>query len=91
VPASPTPQVAIGRAIGLRRRDLDLSQETLAHAVGLSVRGLRKIEAGGNPTWRTADTIARALGWSLAELALRADELETEDRRPTDEPLRPPD
>jgi len=68
---------------------MDLSQETLAHAVGISVRGLRKIEAGkGNPTWRTADTIARALGWSVAELAQRADELETKDRKPTNEPLR---
>jgi DNA-binding XRE family transcriptional regulator len=89
VPPSPTPQAAIGRAIGLRRLDMNLSQETLAHAVGMSVRGLHKIEAGkGNPTWHTADTIARSLGWSLAELALRADELETEDRRPTNEPLR---
>jgi DNA-binding XRE family transcriptional regulator len=68
---------------------MNLSQETLAHVVGISVRGLRKIEAGqGNPTWHTADTIARALGWSLAELALRADGLETQDRRPTNEPVR---
>ena len=87
--ASPKPQVAIGRAIGLRRRDLDLSQETLAHAVGMSVRGLRKIEAGkGNPTWHTADTIARALGWSIAELAEKTVELETKDRKPINKPLR---
>jgi transcriptional regulator with XRE-family HTH domain len=89
VPLSPTPQAAIGRAIGLRRLDLDISQEALADAVGISVRGLRKIEAGtGNPTWHNADTIARALGWSLAELAQQADDLERKDRRPTNKPLR---
>jgi DNA-binding XRE family transcriptional regulator len=35
---------------------------------GITDRRLREIEAGtGNPTWHVADSIARALGWSLAE------------------------
>ncbi|MGH2833707.1 MAG: helix-turn-helix transcriptional regulator [Solirubrobacteraceae bacterium] len=89
MPRSPTPQAAVGRAIGLRRRENGLSQEALADAAGISERGLRDIETGtGNPTWHVADRIARALGWSIAELALRADELETVDRRPTNQPLR---
>lgn len=89
VPTSPTPQAALGRAIGLRRRENDLSQEALADAAGITDRRLREIEAGtGNPTWHVADSIARALGWSLAELAQHADELETEDRRPTNQPLK---
>lgn len=88
MPRSPTPQAAIGRAIGLRRREQGLKQEALADAAGISVRRLREIEAGkANPTWDVADRIARALGWSLAELATFADELETADRRPTDAPL----
>lgn len=88
MPTSPTPQAALGRAIGLRRRENGLSQEALADAAGITDRRLREIEAGtGNPTWHVADSIARALGWSLAELAQRADELETRDRRPTNQPL----
>jgi transcriptional regulator with XRE-family HTH domain len=55
-------------------------------------RTIRGIERGSaNPTWDVADRIARALGCSLWELAKLADELETEDRRPTDEPLPPRD
>jgi transcriptional regulator with XRE-family HTH domain len=92
VPPSPTPQVAIGRAIGLRRREVDIKQEALADAAGITDRRLRQIEAGtANPSLHVVDCIARALGWSLAELAKRADELETEDRRPTNAPLRPRD
>lgn len=88
MPASPTPQAALGRAIGLRRRENGLSQEALADAAGITDRRLREIEAGaGNPTWHAADSIARALGCSLAELAQHADELETKDRRPTNQPL----
>jgi transcriptional regulator with XRE-family HTH domain len=86
---SPTPQAALGRAVGLRRRDRGLSQEALADAATVDQRTIRGIERGtANPTWDVADRIARALGWSLAELAKFADELETEDRRPTDAPLR---
>jgi DNA-binding XRE family transcriptional regulator len=87
---SPTPQVALGRAVGLRRREAGLTQEKLADAAGVDDTTIRGIEGGiANPTWYVADGIARALGWPLWRLAKLVDELETEDRRPTDEPLRP--
>jgi transcriptional regulator with XRE-family HTH domain len=88
---SPTPQAALGRAVGLRRRERGLSQEALADAANVDARTVRGIERGtANPSWDVVDRIARALGWSLVKLAELADELETEDRRPTDEPLAPP-
>lgn len=87
---SPTPQVALGRAVGLRRREIDVTQEQLADAADLDETTIRGIEGGiANPTWDVADRIARALGWSLWRLAKLADELETPRRRPTDSPLRP--
>jgi DNA-binding XRE family transcriptional regulator len=87
---SPTPQVALGRAIGLRRRETGLTQEALADAAGLDATTIRGIEGGkANPTWDVADRIARALGWPLWQLTKLADDLQTEDRRPTNEPLPP--
>ena len=86
--SSPTPQVALGRAIGLRRREIGLTQEELAQHAQVDETTLRGIEGGSaNPTWAVADRIARALGWPLWQLAKAADELETKDRRPTDVPL----
>jgi DNA-binding XRE family transcriptional regulator len=88
VPRRPTPQVAVGRAISLRRLELELSQEALADAAGITDRRLREIEAGNaNPSWHVADCIARALGWSIADLARQTETLETADRRPTNRPL----
>lgn len=85
---SPTPQAALGRAVGLRRREVSLTQEALADAASLDDTTIRGIEGGiANPSWDVADRIARALGWSLWRLAKLADQLETEDRRPTDAPL----
>jgi transcriptional regulator with XRE-family HTH domain len=85
---SPTPQRALGRAIGLRRLELELKPEQLADRAGLSQRTLEGIEAGtANPTWDTTDRIARALDWSIGELAQRTTELETKDRQPTNRPL----
>ena len=85
---SPTPQVALGRAIVLRRSQTGLTQEALADAAGMAVRTLRAIEAGkGNPRTDVLDRIARGLGWPMWRLAKLADELETADRRPTDAPL----
>ena len=84
---SPTPQRALGRAIGLRRLDLELKPEQVADRARLTQRTLEGIEAGtANPTWDTADRIARALDWSIGELAQRATELETKDRQPTNRP-----
>jgi transcriptional regulator with XRE-family HTH domain len=85
---SPTPQRALGRAIGLRRLELKLKPEQVADRARLSQRTLEGIEAGtANPSWDTADRIARALDWSIGELAQRATELETKDRQPTNRPL----
>jgi putative transcriptional regulator len=85
---SPDPQMALGRAIRLRREDLGISQQALGLDVDLEQSWVSHIESGRqNPSWGTVDRIARALGWSLAQLAKLADELETEDRRPTDRPL----
>jgi DNA-binding XRE family transcriptional regulator len=85
---SPTPQRALGRAIGLRRLEVGLKPEQVADRARLSQRTLEGIEAGtANPSWDTADRIARALDWSIGELARRATELETKDRQPTNRPL----
>jgi transcriptional regulator with XRE-family HTH domain len=83
------PQVALGRAIRLRREEIELTQEDLADAADLDATSIRGLERGiANPTWHVADSIARALGLALHELAFRAAELETSDRRPTNEPVR---
>jgi transcriptional regulator with XRE-family HTH domain len=85
---SQTPQVALGRAIRLRREETGLSQEALADAADLDATSIRGLERGtSNPTWDVADRVSRALGLSLHELARMADELETADRRPTNQPL----
>jgi transcriptional regulator with XRE-family HTH domain len=86
---SRNPQVALGRAIRLRREEVGLTQEALADAADLDATSIRGLERGiANPTWDVADRIARTLGLTLHELAHRADELETSDRRPTNRPLR---
>lgn len=85
---SPTPNAALGRAVGLRRREQGLRQEDLADAAEIDETTVRGIEGGvANPSWDVVDRIARALGWPLWRLARLAEELETEERRPTDEPL----
>jgi DNA-binding XRE family transcriptional regulator len=88
---SQTPQVALGRAIRLRREEIGLTQEALADAADLDPTSVRGLERGvANPTWDVADRIARGLGLALHELAHRADELEIRDRKPTNQPLRRP-
>jgi transcriptional regulator with XRE-family HTH domain len=85
---SQNPQVALGRAIRLRREEIGLTQESLADGADLDATSIRGIERGiANPTWDVADRVARVLGLALHELARRADELETNDRRPTNRPL----
>jgi transcriptional regulator with XRE-family HTH domain len=85
---SPDPQAAIGRAVRTRREEVGLSQTELGLEAGLKQSWVSHIELGrGNPSYGTVDRIARVLGWSMWELVRLADELETEDRRPTNRPL----
>jgi transcriptional regulator with XRE-family HTH domain len=57
------------RAVRARRLALGLSQEDLAHKAGLDRTYISGIERGvRNPTLKTADRIAHALGSSLREL-----------------------
>lgn len=49
------------------------------------------IENGrANPAYGTADRLARALAWRLSQLVILAESIETEDRKPLDQPLREP-
>jgi transcriptional regulator with XRE-family HTH domain len=82
------PQIALGRAIRLRREEIGLTQEALADDASLDPTSIRGLERGvANPTWDVVDRVARALGLAIHELARRTDELETKDRRPTNQPL----
>jgi transcriptional regulator with XRE-family HTH domain len=85
------PQVALGRAIRLRREDLGISQEGLALALGYDQGWISHIENGRtNPAYGTVDRLARALAWPLSQLVILAESIEIEDRKPLDQPLRNP-
>lgn len=84
------PQVALGRAIRLRREELGISQQDLGLEVGYDQGWVSHIENGRtNPAYGTVDRIARSLGWSMSQLVALAESIETEGRRPLDRPLRP--
>ena len=79
----------LAERIRLRREEIGLTQDALADAADLDATSIRGIERGtSNPTWDVADRVSRALGLALHELAQMADELETKDRRPTNQPIR---
>jgi HTH-type transcriptional regulator / antitoxin HipB len=83
------PQVALGRAIRLRREELGVSQLDLGLEVGYDQSWVSHIENGhANPAYGTVDRIARALAWSMSVLVASAESVETEDRKPLDQPLR---
>ena len=66
-PATPDPRLAV--ALRDVRRQRGLSQETTAHAAGITVSAYARIERGEvNPTWTTVTQIAKALDISLASL-----------------------
>jgi transcriptional regulator with XRE-family HTH domain len=83
------PQVALGRAIRLRREQLGISQLDLGLEVGYDQSWLSHIENGhSNPAYGTVDRIARALAWPLSQLVCLAESVEIKDRKPLDQPLR---
>ena len=60
---------ALGNAIRLRRRSLDLSQEQLAQACGISFQQIQKYENGGNRvSFSRLVQIARALDCRVTDL-----------------------
>jgi transcriptional regulator with XRE-family HTH domain len=64
------PQPALGRAVTQLRAAAGQTQEDLAHAAGISVVALSRIETGKrNPTWSTVRRIAKGLGTSVAVVA----------------------
>jgi transcriptional regulator with XRE-family HTH domain len=85
------PQVALGRAIRLRREELGISQQDLGLELGYDQGWISHIENGrANPAYGTADRLARALAWRLSQLVSLAESIETEDRKPLDQPLGDP-
>jgi transcriptional regulator with XRE-family HTH domain len=84
------PQVALGRAICMRREELEISQQTLGLELGKDQGWISHIENGrSNPGYGAVNQIARLLGLRLSELVALAESIETADRRPLDRPLRP--
>lgn len=74
-PASPDP--ALAAALRELRGARGLTQEELAHAAGLTVTALARIErAKANPTWATVRRIAAALDVTLADLGAAVERAE---------------
>lgn len=73
-PSDPQPELA--RAIRQLRQERGYTQEDLAHASGITVTTLVRIEgAKANPTWATVVKLASALGVSVGRIADLADQL----------------
>jgi transcriptional regulator with XRE-family HTH domain len=82
------PQVALGRAVRLRREELGLTQQELAERTDDDQSWISFVENGhSNPAYNIVDDLARALELTLEQLVARAQSLETSDRRPLDRPL----
>jgi transcriptional regulator with XRE-family HTH domain len=81
MPGPPTPSVvAFGRAIRLRRRIRDLTQETLAARAGISSNHLGEIERGRrDPRLTTALRLVEALELTRPERSMLWDEVLGED------------
>lgn len=65
---------ALGTVLREERERQDISQESLAHAAGMTVGALGRVERSQtDPAWSTVTAIARALKLSLQELGRRID------------------
>lgn len=81
MPQRPDPQIALGEVIRERREELGHSQEQIGLAADSSQAQLSRIEAGENASHGLVGRIARALGWSHAELVRRVEEREADQTR----------
>jgi transcriptional regulator with XRE-family HTH domain len=83
VPASLSPQRALGHAVKARREELGLTQEQLAHDSGLHQRWISNVETGKrNPSYASLRRLAQALDLTASELIARAEQVEVGSTRP---------
>jgi transcriptional regulator with XRE-family HTH domain len=72
-PKGADPELA--RTLRSIRESQGRSQEAVAHAAGIAVNSLRRIEYGeSNPTWTTVRSVAAALEISIEELGRAIDQ-----------------
>jgi transcriptional regulator with XRE-family HTH domain len=75
MPSSKAPPSGLGKAIRRLREERGITQEGLAHEAGSTVATISSIERGrSNPNWGTVESIAGALGVSIADLAKAAED-----------------
>jgi transcriptional regulator with XRE-family HTH domain len=72
MPPAARADAALAEVLRELRESQGTSQEAVAHAAGIAVNSLRRIEYGqSNPTWTTVRAVAAALDVSLVELGRR--------------------
>ena len=80
MPASPSPQRALGLAVKACREELGLTQEQLAHDSGLHQRWISNVETGKrNPSYASLRRLAAGLDLTASELIARAEQIENGD------------
>jgi transcriptional regulator with XRE-family HTH domain len=78
VPASPTAQFALGKAVKRRREQLGLTQEAVSLRAELHQRWISNIENGKrNPSYSSLRRLAAGLELPVSELVARAEQIET--------------
>ena len=74
MPPATGPDLDLASVLRTTREAQGRSQESLAHAAGISVNSLRRLEYGeSNPTWTTVRALVEALGLSVAEFGRELD------------------
>jgi transcriptional regulator with XRE-family HTH domain len=79
MPDPPSPQAAFGVAVKIRRQELGLTQEQLAHETDLHQRWISNVETGKrNPSYSSIRRLAAGLDLTAAELIARAERCEAD-------------
>lgn len=77
MPATISPQMALGVAVKKRRQELKKTQEQLANDTDLHQRWISNVETGKrNPSYSSLRRLASGLGVSTSELIARAEQID---------------